>query len=268
ELPPQPENPDLVWLGRCWLFLPQVLYVGLAYFMQITSSRYFSYVTLGSAILLAYWATRERVRDIRLGVVGMVALAMFLWSFTDWSLGSGLTTSYDGANIVEALNKTQSWRPGDDVVLYRGAYLEADFLPDGVPPASRAHLEGALAAPLTTLYTSKVARPFIQLSLSQRRNEREQTRLGKYYDPSVFYNEELARKIGQYQRYWVCSGESNRRAFLASVIPWLANTEHWDLLVARWREEPERYFLVPSGTQPDDYVAGLSDSRLADFTVA
>jgi phosphotransferase system glucose/maltose/N-acetylglucosamine-specific IIC component len=267
-LPPQPENPDVLWLGRCWLFLPQVLCVVLGYFLQISSSRYFTYVNLGGAILLAYWATRERARDVRLGVVGMVALATFLWGFTDWSLGYGLYTGGNGAYIVEALNKTQAWRPGDDVVLYRSNFLESDFLPDGFPEANRAHVEGVLAAPITTLYASKVARPYILLSMSQRRNDREQTRLGKYYDPSVYYNEDLVRKIGQYQRYWVCTSEWNRRAFLAAIVPWLANTQQWDMLVARRRDEPERYFLVPSGTQPDDYVAGLTDSRFEDFTSA
>jgi hypothetical protein len=267
-LPPQPENPDLLWLGRCWLFLPQILFMVLGYLLQLNSSRYFTYVTLGGVILVAYWATRERARDVRLGVVGMVALAMFLWGFTDWTLGAGLVTSQNGAGIVELLNRTESWRPGDDVVLYRSGSLEADFLPDGVPAANRVHVEGVLAAPITTLYTSKVSRPYVLLSLSQRRNDREKTWLGRHYDPSAYYTEELARKIGQYQRFWVCSGDWNRRAFLASVIPWLANTQHWDMLVARHRDAPERYFLVPSGTKPEDYVAGLSDSREKDFSSA
>jgi hypothetical protein len=264
QLPPRPENPDLLWLGRCWLFLPLFLFVILGYAMQISSSRYFSYVTLGGSILLAYWATRERARDARLGVVGVVVLAMFLWGFTDWSYGAGLVTEQDGSHIVETLNRTESWQPGD-VVLYRSGFLEADFLPNGVPAASRARLEGALAAPITTLYTSKVARPYVLLSLTQKRNEREQTKLGKYYDPSAYYTEELARKIGQHNRFWICTADWNRRAYLAAVIPWLANTQHWDMLIARGREGPERYFVVPSGTAPDEYIAGLSDSLETDF---
>jgi hypothetical protein len=268
ELPPQPENPDLLWLGRCWLFLPQMLFMILGYLLQLNSTRYFTYVTLGGVILLAYWATRERVRDVRLGVVGMVALVMFLWGFTDWSKGVGLLSSQSGAITVEMLNKTESWRPGSDVVLYRSGSLEADFLPNGIPAANRAHVEAALAAPITTLYASKVSRPYILLSLSQKRNDREKTWLANYYDPSTYYTEELARQIAQYQRFWICSGEWSRRAFLASVIPWLANTQHWDLLVSRRREEPERYFLVASGTHPEDFVTGLSDAREQDFTGA
>jgi hypothetical protein len=267
-LPPQPENPDLLWLGRCWLFLPQLVFMLLGYFIQINSSRYFTYVTLGGVILLAYWATRERGRDARLGVVCVVALAMFLWGFTDWSVGSGLVTVTDGKGFVYVLNDREekgSWKPGD-VVLYRSGFLEADFLPDGIPPENRARVEGILAAPLTTLYASKSHRPYILLSLSQRRNEDVRTKLGKYYDPAPYYTEELAREIGKHSRYWLLTGTWNRRGYLASLIPWLANTQHWDLLVARAREEPERYFLVPSGTEPDDYVAGLNDARQTDFT--
>lgn len=206
---------------------------------------------------------------MRLGVVCVVALAMFLWGFTDWAAkSSGLVTVTDGKGFVYLLNDREdkgSWKPGD-VVLYRSGFLEGDFLPDGIPPENRAQVEGVLAAPLTTLYASKSHRPYILLSLSQRRNEDIRTRLGNYYDPKPYYTEELARQIGEHSRYWLLTGAWNRRGYLASLIPWLANTQHWDLLVARLRDDPERYFLVPSGTKADDYVAGLDDARPTDFT--
>jgi hypothetical protein len=246
----------------------------LVYFMQINSSRYFTYVTLGGAVLLAYLATREKSRDVRLGVVCLVALAMFLWDFSPWSLGAGLITEQDGQNLVATLNvqeEKQSWREGD-LVLYRSGFLESDFLPNGIPEATQAHVERAAAAPITTLYASKSPRPYVLLSLSQRRNDDVRTKLGKHkerpqgYDPAVYYTDELAEKIGRHSRYWLLTNEWNRRGYIASLIPWMANSLHWDLLIARKRKEPERYFLVASGSQPNDYVAGLNDSRTDDFT--
>jgi hypothetical protein len=267
-LPPQPENPDLLWLGRCWLFLPQVLFMVLGYFVQINSSRYFTYVTLGGVILLAYWATRERARDVRLGVVCVVALAMFLWGFTDWSMGAGLITHAEGQYFVEFLNNREEkgrWLKGD-LVLYRSGFLEADFLPDEIPEENRAHVEAVAASPITTLYTSTSPRSYVLLSLSQRRNDEIRTKLGKYYDPSKYYTKDLAEKIGAHSRYWLLTGVWNRRNYLAAVIPWLANSQHSDLLVARTRPQPEHYFLVAGDSQPEDYIAGLSDARGDDFT--
>src|SRR5262249_35753640 len=118
-------------------------------------SRYLSYTTLGGAILLAYWATRDRSRDARLGLSLALAVTLFLWSFTppSWQ-GRGLYSSAAARDVVEALNGLDEkgrWQPGD-VVLYRPTMPEADLLPDRIPAASRPEVEKALLAPLTTLY--------------------------------------------------------------------------------------------------------------------
>jgi hypothetical protein len=268
-IPPPAENPDLVWLARCWLFLPQILIVILAFGfqMQVSSTRYITYVTLGGAILLAYWATRERVRDARLGVVCVVALAVFFWGFVDWSRGDGLTTEQFAKMIVNTLNEAEQqkkWQP-TDLVLYRSGFLEADFLPDGIPPTNLAHVESVAAAPITTLYPSDSPRSFVLLSLSQRRSDEVWTKLGPHYDPSRYYTKELADKIGRHSRYWVCPGQWNRYQFLASFLPWLANEQQWDLTVFNAREKPDNSFRVASGTGPKDPIAGFDEARPDDF---
>ena len=50
-------------------------------------SRYLSYTTLGGAILLAYWATRDRSREVRLGVSAAVVLSVYLTGFLAISRG-------------------------------------------------------------------------------------------------------------------------------------------------------------------------------------
>src|SRR5262249_25075418 len=79
--PPPRADPQLVWLARAWVFWPQMLAMVLAF--STTSalflSRYLSYTTLGAAVLLAYWATRDRSRDVRLGVSAAVVLTVVLW---------------------------------------------------------------------------------------------------------------------------------------------------------------------------------------------
>src|SRR5262249_26281991 len=133
ETPPLPEAAELVWMGRLWLFLPQVVALMAAQWWDpsLFLSRYLSYTTLGGAILLAYWATRDRSRDARLGLSLALAATLFLWTFTppSWQ-GRGLYSSAAARDMVETLKKLDEkgqWQPGD-VVLYRPTLPEADLL--------------------------------------------------------------------------------------------------------------------------------------------
>src|SRR5207302_1436849 len=122
EGPEVPENLHLVWLGRLWLFVPQMIALVLAYTDQpVFMSRYLSYTTLGGAILLAYWATRDRAREVRLGVSAAVVLAVYLTGFMTISRGYPATSAVPAPAIVKALDTVEtkgSWKPGY-VVLYR-----------------------------------------------------------------------------------------------------------------------------------------------------
>ena len=130
-----PESPELVWTGRLWLFLPQVLALVAAQFSHqaLFLSQYLSYTTLGGAILLAYWATRDPSRDVRLGLSLALAVTLFLWSFTPPGWHSrGLYSSSSTRETVEhlrSLDEQGRWLPGD-VVLLRPNFPEADLLPD------------------------------------------------------------------------------------------------------------------------------------------
>jgi hypothetical protein len=267
--PPPPEAPDLVWASRMWLFLPQLVAIVLVYVgsMTIFTSRYLSYTSLGGAILLAYWATRDRSRDVRLGTALAAVAAVFLWGFlpVQWRAW-GLHTQALSQDVVQALDEIDregKWKPGD-VVLLRAGFLEGDFLPDRVPAASRAHIENLIAAPLTTLYAPQAPKPCVVLSLSHRFGE-TYTACGRQYEPSRFYTADLAERVRHYERFWVCTGSWSRQPYMACLLPWLADALQWDLKVNRQREEGQRHLDVLTDVQPDDYVPGLSDSRPEDF---
>jgi hypothetical protein len=271
---PPPENPDLVWLGRVWLFLPQIaaLLVLFAAGANVLQSRFLSYTTLGGAVLLAYWATRDPSRDVRLGVAGMAALAMIGVGFVSPVFrGLGMTSSNEAQLLVHLLNGTEerpdgskgSWRP-EDAVLFRSKLPEADFLPE-VSPETRPYLEGALAAPITTLYVAKSPRHYLLLSLSNRRGAKATTG-GKYFDPERFYTPEFATRLRGYPQFWVAGPFWDHRDYLDCLLPWLADALGQDLLVARHRKD-DRYFTVPKGVAPDQAVPGLTDSQQNDFTI-
>src|SRR5262249_51745888 len=67
---PPPDNSDAVWMGRLWIFLPQLVAMVLAYSLTeaIFFSRYLSYTTLGGIIILAYYVTRAPTHQARLGI--------------------------------------------------------------------------------------------------------------------------------------------------------------------------------------------------------
>src|SRR5262249_6395340 len=99
-----PDSPELVWAGRVWLFLPQFVALMLAQWVDqnLFLSRYLSYTTLGGSILLAYWATRDPSRDVRLGLALALAATLFVWGYTPQSLQSrGLISTPAARDIAE-----------------------------------------------------------------------------------------------------------------------------------------------------------------------
>lgn len=275
--PEPPESPEIVWAGRVWLFLPQALALMLTNLLDqpVFLSRFLSYTTLGGVLLLAYWASRDRSRDVRLGMALALAVTLLVWGFTPTTWQQrGLYSSPAGRGMVDAVNKLDEsgkWQPGD-VLLYRPTLIEADLLPDRVAAAVRPHVERALLAPLSTLYTGSSPKPVLTLSQSNRFGKRH-TRAGAAFPAERFYNESLAHRLCGHGRFWLCTDPleddqrhtSDQRDFLACFLPWLAESLQWDLQVARQREKADRYFDVPTGVRPDDYVAGLSDSKASDF---
>ena len=272
---PPPDNPELVWLGRAWTFWPQMAALVLAFGLgqSLFLSGYLSYTSLGGAVLLAYWATREPARDQRLGVSLTVVLAVFLWGRLppSWNAGAGIvlparTLTMSQIDVLEEKNKT--WLP-NDVILVRSSALEADFLSYPLPEGTSRHVAGALLSPYTTLYVSQKRRPILLLSKSLFRSEKLHTAAGEKYDPTHRYNAALAKQLKLMTRdtqFWIASNDDpDRSEFFACFLPWLADAVDSDLLVARLRPEPERYFEVREGSAPTDYLDGLSNARPADF---
>ena len=203
--PPRPDNPELVWLGRAWTFWPQMLALVLAYGLgqALFLSGHLCYTSLGAAILLAYWATREPARDLRLGVSLTVVLAVFLWGRLPprWSAGAGLSLPARAQltmRQIDLLEEQKRWQP-NDVILLRSGSSEADFLPDRLPEATRLHVAGALLSPYTTLYVSQKRRPILLLSKSLFRNEKLHTAAGEKYDPTHRYNAALGETVAKLQ---------------------------------------------------------------------
>src|SRR5262249_59918182 len=171
--------------------------------------------------------------DMRLGVAAAVALTIFLWGLLPVGRGFGLVSPSSAAltmgRIDDLEQKRKSWQPGD-VLLVRSAQPEADFLPDGISEATRRHVVGALLAPYTTLYVSGKPRPIVLLSKSLRRGDKLHTDAGTEYDPAQLYNAELAERLKGYNQFWLASNdETDRKDFLACLLPWLADAVGSDL---------------------------------------
>jgi hypothetical protein len=285
---PAPDNPELVWLGRVWLFLPQLLALVLAYgaSQAIFVSPYLSYTTLGGAILLAYYATRDSSRDVRLGVTAALGAALVLWSlftFRGLRVSDGFnlyTTSFSFLTPLalndpvadpffqrdDELKKPENRNLEQAVVLIQAGFPESDLLPDAIPEKNREHVRRAIASPYTTLYVAQESKPYIMLSKSMWRSDKLYTSTGKNYRPEHFYNQELAAEMRKYKQYLFVGEPLDRHYFLRCFLPWLADAVQWDLKVARKRdEEAKRYFYVPTDSAPDDYIEGLSDCTPADF---
>jgi hypothetical protein len=275
--PPLPDNPDAVWLGRTWLFLPQLVALILAYSVAepIFFTRYLSYTTLGGMVLLAYWVTRGPTHQSRLGMAFAVAAAIFCMSFISWGNGHHLTEPSSAYKLVEDINGLKSIQPGDRV-LFRSSAIDADYLYDAVPAENRRHVAGALAAPLTTLYVPTLPVHVVVLSLSHASehpfgpaSSKTQARAGTgdLFNPDHFYTTQLGADLrAAPAQFWMANDAAPQwNEFMTCFLPWLARQTGHDLKVARHREGDARYFNVPNDAGPADELNGLSNSVPNDF---
>jgi hypothetical protein len=272
--PPPSDNPDVVWIGRLWLFLPQLAAMVLAYAASevIFFSRYLSYTTLGGLLILAYWVTRLPAHQARLGSAAAVAAAIFAMSFTSWGRGHGVTYVSFAREIVQDMNKSQNINAGD-MILLRSYLVEGDFLPDITSESERRQLAGAIAAPFTTLYVPAKPLSIVVLSRSHRSQHPMGTEPGgenlaatfgaDLFQPEHFYTPELAARLRAHPgQFWVVTEDlAGHRSYLTSLLPWLAAGIDSDLKVARSRPDKEHFFTVPAKAKPTDWVEGLSNAR-------
>jgi hypothetical protein len=267
--PQPPEYPDAIWMGRLWIFLPQLVAFVLAYAAGegIFYTRYLSYTTLGGLLILAYYTTRERTRDIRLGVSAAVAVALFLMGLTPWGHGERLQTPAGAQVAVTDINaiSDQSWQPGD-VILFRSGTVESDFAPSEFPEESRQQVARALAAPLTTLYAPNRAARVVVLSNSANNKEGASVGARDRFNPEAIYNAELGSHFrAMDHQFWVVDefgldAPQEFGQYLTCLLPWLADQVGWDLKVARNRDRnsPDRYFTVQTDWRPHDALDGLT----------
>jgi hypothetical protein len=288
ESQPLPENEEALWMSRFWLFLPQMLVVVLAFVLaqSIFSTRFLTYTTLGAAILLAYYATRDASREVRLGVAGVVALALLLFGFSErWSLGdSTLYSCHYGRSVVGSLTSEgmqKVWRDGD-VVLVRSGLPEADFLRTDIPEATRPEVERAILAPLTTLYPDVAPRPVMALPFSEYHSDKVRSAGGdklKPEDYKAFYNESFVARVKGFKRYrmtgLVATGldQPNWPPYLAGFLPRLAVLLDKDLQLSRNRGESgdkEHYVIITRDQiNPAADIDGLTkDVQAKDFDSA
>jgi hypothetical protein len=273
-----PENADVAWIGRLWLFLPQLAAIVLAYAASeaIFFSRYLSYTTLGGMLILAYLVTRLPTHQARLGSTAAVAAAIFAMSFTSWGHGFRVSVPSSASDIVEQMNRSENVHAGD-MMLLRSYVVEGDFLPDLATDAERRQLAAAIAAPFTTLYTPKNPLSIVVLSRSNRSvhplgNEPDSTTLAgtgwaELFQPERIYTPELAARLREHTgQFWVVSEDlAGHQSYLTCLLPWLAAGIHSDLKVSRSRPDKEHFFTVPAKTQPNDWIDGLSNAKPRDF---
>ena len=260
-----PGSLQVVWLGRAWFFLPQIVILLWAFASRqpLYLTRYLSYTTLGGAILLAHLATHHGGRQTRLLLSATVVLAMAGWSFADMSKGFGLAVRSSAPTVLGLTHVAEvrgTWHEGD-VLLIRSDFLEADFLPDEIPSDHRAMLERAIAAPFTTIRASEKRRPFILLSKSIR-NRQFHTQEGETYRTEKLYNPALASRLKDYRQFWITSEPWNRLEFLRCFLPWLADSQECDVKVARF-DKP--YLEVWTDCDDEDFIKGLTNSKASDF---
>jgi hypothetical protein len=270
------DNPDAIWVGRLWIFLPQLVAFVLAYAAGegIFYTRYLSYTTLGGLVILAYYTTREQTRDIRLGVSAAVAVALFLMGLTPWGHGERLQTPAAAHLAVTDLNAVpdQSWQT-NDVILFRSGMVESDFAASEFSEESRQQLSRALAAPLTTLYVPRHPARIIVLSNSQNNKEGVGVGAKETFNPDPLYNADMGRRLrASEHQFWVVDefgldAPQEFGQYLTCLLPWLADQVGWDLKVARNRDRnsPDRYFTVQTDWRPHDFVDGLTNGQKDDF---
>jgi hypothetical protein len=234
---PLPENDEALRMARLWVFVPQaaLLLVSLLVASAFVT-RNMTYTTLGAAILLAYYATRDGSREVRLGIAGAVAVGMLLIGFwPDYSAGQGLFSSGHAKGIMgtpetkgglAGTDMASIWKP-NDVVLMRSGLFEADFLRTEIPEATRPQVERAMLAPLTLLYPDSSHKRVIALTFSEYRNKKAKTPAGELVNLGAFYDDAFARQLKPYNRYWVTgvgpTAAPNSAAYLSGLVPWMAD---------------------------------------------
>jgi hypothetical protein len=267
--PPPLDSPDAIWVGRLWLFLPQLAAIMLAYGAAeaIFVSRFLSYTTLGGLLILAYWATRERSRDVRLAVCAATVLAVFLMGFLGISHGFRLNDGSVAWKLSNDIDKLKSFEAGD-VLLLRSSLMEGDFLHDEVPEENRRHVEGVIKAPLTTLYGPTKPVRIIVLTKSHN-TERARTVAGHMCHADQFYTAELGKQLHDCpKQFWIVNDDVPEFGkFLSCFLPWLADQAGCELSVARNRprESANRYFTVPADSRQSDFLDGLTNQKPKDF---
>ncbi len=260
EEPLRPEHRELIWFAMFWVLLPQLLaLMGTAASNQPSfATRFMGFTTLGGAILLAAFASRERTREARLGIIGGLALGILvLGFFPDYSAGVGLFGNDRGPEMMQ-LMRTQfdlpaekpTWQEGD-VILMRSALPEVDFVKSSIPEKNREAVKRVGYAPVATLYPDSRHRPIILLTYSQYRSETLRPGVGKYCqaDLEKYYDDQLAKEVSRYNRYWIAGltprapgrkSEFNSPLYLACTVLWLADRSDWDLTLARPAPRQER----------------------------
>jgi hypothetical protein len=287
---PLPESDEGLNMARAWVFVPQAALLLISLLVaSVFVSRNLTYTTLGAAVLLAYYATRDGSREVRLGVAGTVALGLLLLGFWPaWSSGHGLFSN-DKAQVVMGVPGTDKGMAGTevakvykdgDVVLMRAGHIEADFLgsPADLPEATRPQVERVVLAPLTLLYPDSQHRTVIPLTFSQYRNQSVRTPAGDQAPLEGYYTPALADRLKDYRRFWMTGVgpgvTPNSWRYLACVVPWMATAlDRGDLVLARNREGDERYITVKPNLGLDEAVPGLvpkpgqavEDLRADDF---
>ncbi len=289
-LQPLPENDEALWMGRVWLFLPQAgLLVASLVVSSIFTSRALTYTTIGAAILLAYYATRDGSREARIGLVCVLAVGLLLFGFlSSWSRGSGLvsndkalaimgkpgkgeglagTVMNEGVTTADGKVEPPLWKSGD-VVLMRSGLIEADFLRTEIPEAARPQVERAILAPLTLLYPDSSNKPVMALTFSEYHNQEVKTPAGDQEQVKLdaFYDAAFAERLKSYQRYrmtGLANPQPNTWYYLSCIVPWMADhLDRGDLVVSRMRKDPaEHYVVVKPGLSIKEKIKGLTDDR-------
>jgi hypothetical protein len=284
---PLPENEGALWMARLWLFLPQLaLLVASLFVSTVVRTPFITYTTLAAAIVLAYYATRDGSREVRLGVSLVVAVGLLVMGyFPDYSGGQrlfsgglaqrimGLPHSEDLRGGLAGMDMDERWKPGD-VVLLRSGLIESDLLRTDIPEAARPAVERAMLAPLTLLYDDSSHKPVIPLTLSQYRNDKIRTPAGDKAPLTDYYDAEFVARLKNYDRFWLTGvgpGDTpNSWYYLAGFVPWLVDhLDRGELVIARNRpDRAERYVVVKPHLGLEESIKGLTeDIRPTDYNV-
>jgi hypothetical protein len=171
----------------------------------IVLTRYLCYTSFGALVLLVFRIMQQRSGTVRLLVTASLALALLLWGLIPLSAGVGLFTTGEYKLLVgqlDQLEKQGAWRQGD-VVLFHPGFLEGDLVPTAFPPGNRVHVEGVLAAPFTTLYAGRTAKPLIRLGFSCYRSGGPGIEPGPPPGTGPVYNRDLAERLHPCHRLWI-----------------------------------------------------------------